>query len=246
VGGLAEHKRGPSRLLIADNQPLFRCALSNILNEYSDFEVVAEANDGREALELTRRLRPDLVLIDVAMPLINGLAATRTIKQEFPETGVLILTAFKDPEYLLEAIEGGAAGYILKTATPQDIMGAVEDVLRGETPLDRELCTLLLRQLILERQEIKSPVGISASRRPLEQHPGEAPLDNGFAPREIQVLRLVSVGRTNREIAQALLISTSSVKKHLQRVVSKLGVSDRVQAAVRAVELGLLSEDDRE
>jgi DNA-binding NarL/FixJ family response regulator len=205
-----------------------------------DLEVVGEAGDGREALEFCRRLRPELVLMDVQMPRMDGLAATRAIKQEFSDIVVLIVTTFEDPDYLLEAIKGGAGGYVLKSATPQEIIEAVRGVLRGESPLSPELSALLLRRLIAERQG-SSQEGAATTRRPSKDlgQPLAAPL----APREGEVLRLVAWGQTNQEIAQNLFISTSTVKKYVRGVIDKLGVSDRTQAAVRAVELGLLSEE---
>jgi DNA-binding NarL/FixJ family response regulator len=231
----------PPRIVVADDHPLFRSALLQILSKPSDLEVVGEASDGREALELCRKLRPDLVLMDVRMPQMDGLTATRAIKQEFPDTAVLIVTTFEDPDYLLEAIQSGAAGYVLKSATPQEIIEAVRGVLSGESPLSSELSALLLRRLVAERQQ-RSPEDVTAARRPPEKRP-VPPLAESLAPREAEVLRLLACGHTNQQIARNLFISTSTVKKYVHGVIGKLGVSDRVQAAVRAVELGLLSEE---
>jgi DNA-binding NarL/FixJ family response regulator len=242
VGRVENHKGGPSRIVVADDHPLFRSALTSILSEHSDFEVVGEAVDGREALKLCRKLRPDLVLMDVRMPQMDGLAATRVIKQEFPDTAVLILTSYEDPDYLFEAVKAGAAGYILKITSTQEIIDAVRRVLSDESALSPELSALLLRRLI--REKLDGPQqDITTSRRPPEEHPGAPPLAVPLAPREEEVLRLVAWGQTNREIARNLFISTSSVKKHVRRIMDKLAVSDRTQAAVRAVELGLLAEE---
>ena len=232
----------PTRLIIADDHPLFRSALRYVFDGCpDDFTVVGEATDGREALELCRRLRPELVMMDVRMPRMDGLAATRAIKQEFPHIAVLILTTFEDPNYLFEAIKVGAGGYILKSATSEEIIDAVRGVLSGEAPLSRELSALLLRRLIAEMQE-RPQEDVATPRRAAEEYPLPA-LAKPLAPRETQVLRLVVRGQTNPEIARNLLISTSSVKKYLHRAIEKLGVSDRVQAAVRAVELDLLFEE---
>jgi len=213
-----------------------------MMGRQPDLEVVGEADDGREALELCRRLRPELVLMDVQMPRMDGLAATRAIKRECSDTAVLIVTTFEDPDYLFEAIKGGAAGYVLKTAAPQEIIDAVRGVLSGESPLSRELSALLLRRLVAERQEGSVEEGVTASRRSPKKDSGP-PLAKALAPREAEVLRLVACGRTNQEIARSLFISTSTVKKYVRGVIGKLGVSDRVQAAVRAAELGLLSQE---
>jgi DNA-binding NarL/FixJ family response regulator len=224
--------QAPSRVIIADDHPLFRSAIRRTLDVHPDLEVVGEAADGREALELCRRLRPDLVLMDVQMPQMDGLAATRAIKREYPDTEVLIVTTFEDPDYLFEAIQAGAAGYVLKIATPQEIIEAVRGVLRGESPLSPELSALLLRRLVAEKRQERPPEGC-----PLP------PLAEPLAPREVEVLRLLARGHTNQEIAQNLYVSTSTVKKYVHAVICKLGVSDRVQAAVRAAELGLLSSE---
>ncbi len=241
VDRVANNTVRPRQLVIADDHPLFRSALKHLLSAHSDLEVVGEAADGREALELCRRLHPDLVLMDVQMPRMDGLAATRAIKREFPDTAVLILTTFEDPDYLLEAIKVGVAGYVLKIAPTQEIVEAVRRVLSGESPFSGELSALLLRRLVAERQE--STPESSAPRRPLEERPAAA-LADPLAPREEAVLRLVARGQTNQEIARNLFISTSTVKKYVRAVIGKLGVSDRIQAAVRAVELDLLSEED--
>ena len=239
MGREENHEGGPSRIVVADDHPLFRSALTSILSGNSDLEVIGEVADGREALKLCRKLRPDLVLMDVMMPQMDGLAATRAVKQEFPDTAVLILTSYEDPDYLFDAIKAGAAGYILKVTSPLEIIDAVRSVLSDESPLSQELSALLLRRLIKEKQE--KPNQDTAYRNPLEGDP-VPPLTQSLAPREGEVLRLVAWGQTNQEIARNLLISTSTVKKHVHRVMDKLGVSDRTQAAVRAVELGLLAE----
>src|SRR3712207_6408756 len=139
----------PARLIIADDHPLYRSAVSRTLEEHSSlWEVVAEAADGLEALELCRSSRPDLVLMDVGMPRMGGLAATRAIKEELPLTIVLIMTALEEPDNLAEALRAGAAGYVTKTAAPQQIIGAVQQVLDGEYPLNQEVAKRLLLDLV--------------------------------------------------------------------------------------------------
>src|SRR5215212_9158691 len=182
MGRVENHEGGPSHIVVADDHPLFRSALASILSRHSDFEVVGEASDGREALKLCRNLRPDLVLMDVGMPRMDGLAATRAIKQEFPDTVVLILTSYEDPDYLFEAIKAGAAGYILKIASTQETIKAVKRVLSDESPLNQELCALLLRRLINEKQE-RPQQDISSSRWTPEEYPALPPLAEPLAPR---------------------------------------------------------------
>ncbi len=228
-----------SRVLIVDDHPLYRDALKQMISRQSNLQVVGEAADGQEALELCRRLRPDLVLMDVRMPQMDGLAATRAIKEEFPHTIVLILTSFEDPSYLLEAIRSGAAGYALKYVSAQQLTEVIQRALRGEFPLDQELTKGLLLRLVDETKEEKL-ADLPLPRRPPEERTEPAVLQS-LTPREIEVLELLARGQSNQEIAQSLLIGVSTVKKHVRQIIAKLGVSDRTHAAIRAIELGLLS-----
>ncbi|MCA3748774.1 MAG: response regulator transcription factor [Rubrobacter sp.] len=231
---MADERPAPARLIVADDHDLVRTTMRGMLADEPGVEVVGEAASGREALDLCRRMRPDLVLMDVRMPGMDGIEATRAIKEECPGVTVLMVTAFEDPDYLLEAIRAGAAGYVLKHASRRQLLDAVRGVLRGESPLNQELAMRLLRRLAGE-------VGTRGPAPP----PGN-PKDRKGQPtrsltaRELEVLRLLALGKTNRQIAKELYLSLSTVKRHLERILSKLGVSDRTQAAVRAIELGLL------
>ncbi len=236
----------PARIIIADDHPLYRSAVRSTLEKHSgSWEVVAEANDGLEVVELCRSLSPDLVLMDVAMPRMSGLEATRALKEELPRTIVLIMTALEDPDRLAEALRAGAAGYVIKTAPPQQIIGAVRQALDGEYPLNHEVAKRLLLDLIdEEHKERRPPSQRAPERRPIGgEYPPEA-LPSSLSAREVKVLRLVARGQTNQQIAENLLLSLSTVKKHVRQIISKLDVSDRTQAAIRALELGLRLERD--
>jgi DNA-binding NarL/FixJ family response regulator len=206
-----------------------------MLADAPGLEVIGEAADGLEALDLCRRVRPDLILMDLRMPRMDGLQATRLIKEEHPKTSVLVLTMHENTDYLLEALRVGAAGYILKDADYDDVVGAIQKVLIGESPLAPQLAARLLRRLALD-----------------VQRPGLAPLDpqgaklpQPLTPREIEVLEQLAQGKTNPEIAEEFVITIGTVKNHVEHLIAKLGVSDRTQAVVRALELGIISFPER-
>jgi DNA-binding NarL/FixJ family response regulator len=226
----------PARLLIADDHALLRAGIRAMLEGKPEVEVVGEAQDGEEAVALCRELRPDLVLMDLSMPEMDGIEAIRAIKGEFPRIGVLVLSAHADQDLLLEAVRAGAAGYVLKGVGPDELLGAVRRTLGGESPVDQELVMRLVRRLA---EEARPPAEPSAGKRE-ETAPGS------LTTRELDVLRLLATGKTNRQIAHELHLSLSTVKRHLERIISKLGVSDRTQAAVKAVELGLIDPERAE
>jgi DNA-binding NarL/FixJ family response regulator len=230
--GLSSHKR----LLIVDDHALVREGMRAMLASEQNLNVVGEAGNGREALELCRELRPDLILMDVRMPEMDGLAATQEIKGEYPETRILILTTHESPEYLMDAIRAGASGYVLKDSTKQRLLDAVRRVISGEGPVNQELAMQAIQHLTDENRGYAEPLPEPTEKR------REESFAEPLTDREIEVLRLLALGKTNRQVAKELLISLSTVKSHVQHLNIKLGVSDRTQAAVRAVELGLLPE----
>ena len=222
----------PARVLLADDHDVVRQGFRLVLGTQPDLEVVGEAADGQEALKQARRLRPDLVLMDVTMPVMGGLEATRRLKAEMPGVCVLMFTSHEDPEYLLEAIQAGAAGYVLKGAPVSRLIGAIRRALGGESPLDQELAARLIRGLSEKVGATRREVPAAGTvRRPLAE-----PLTR----REVEVLGLMAQGRTNPEIARELVIARPTAKTHVERVIRKLGVSDRTQAVVRAIDLGLV------
>ena len=209
------------RLVIVDDHDLARAGLASLLSTDPRLHIVGEATTGREALAVCRHLRPDLVLMDVRIPDLDGLAATRAIKQECPGTSVIIVTMHENADYLVEAVRAGAAGYVLKGASKQELVSTVSRVLAGEPVISSDLTIQLLRRLIRSDQVATAATQLTA--------------------REYDVLRLLVQGQTNGEIARDLRISRSTVKAHVEHILDKLGVSDRTQAAVRAVELGLVA-----
>ena len=223
------------RVLVADDHELVRDGFRRMLGYEEDLEVVGEARDGREAVELCRRLDPDLVLMDVRMPKMDGLEATRAIKAEQPAVGVLVVTTYDNPDYLLEAIKAGAAGYVLKDAPNRQLTNAIRRALDGESPLNQELASQLIRRLAGEAtQPAQEPASVAEGRGA-----EAAPLLKELTLRELEVLKLVARGKTNQEIAEGLSISKATAKVHIKHIISKLEVSDRTQAVVRALELGL-------
>jgi DNA-binding NarL/FixJ family response regulator len=209
------------RVVIVDDHDLARAGLASLLSTDPRLLIVGEATTGREALALCRHLRPDLVLMDVRIPDLDGLAATRAIKHECPSTSVIIVTMHENADYLVEALRAGAAGYVLKGATKQELVSTVSRVLSGEPVINSDLTLQLLRRLIRADNVATAATQLTA--------------------REYDVLRLMVQGQTNGEIARDLRISRSTVKAHVEHILDKLGVSDRTQAAVRAVELGLVA-----
>src|SRR3712207_6125325 len=221
-----------TRLVIVDDHELTRASLRNMLADEPDIEVVGEAVNRREALLLCSRLRPDSVLMDVRMPEMDGLAATREIKQRYPQIRVVILTMHENPDYLFEALKAGAAGYVLKDAPQEEVVEAVCRVQEGESPLDEELAARLLRRLAAESERR----GILIGR---EGHHGEPPAQ-ALTRRESEILGLMKLGKSNRQIAEELGISLATAKNHVEHIITKLEVSDRTQAVVRGLELGIL------
>lgn len=221
-------KHGQARLVIADDHELARAGLRTMLIGQHGIELLAEAKNGREALELCRGLQPDLALIDVRMPDMDGLATCRSIKQEVPATNVILVTMHENPHYLLEALRAGASAYVLKDVTQRELLATIRRVLRGESVLDPDIVVRVLGHMSGD-----------TSRH------GHLPAVQ-LSPREREVLQLLAQGLTNREIARILTVSASTIKIHVEHILAKLDVSDRTQAAVRAIELGLLQPAYRE
>jgi DNA-binding NarL/FixJ family response regulator len=213
------------KVLIADDQALVRGGFRVILESEPDIEVVAEAADGDEAISAAARARPDVILMDVRMPKLDGIEATRRVMLRLPEVRVLVLTTFDHDEYLYDAVRAGARGFLLKNVSPDDLVHAVRATAAGDTSLD----PTLIRRLLEEFAHRPPPGGRAPERLA------------ALTDRELEVLRLMAVGLSNPEIADRLVIAETTVKTHVGNVFSKLGLDDRVQAVVLAYETGLVT-----
>jgi DNA-binding NarL/FixJ family response regulator len=209
----------PIRVLVVDDHAVVREGLRTFLELQDGIEVAGEAADGEEAIEAAGRLRPDVVLMDLVMPALDGLAAMRVLRERVPGARVIVLTSFADDDKLLPALRAGAAGYLLKNAEPQELARAVRAAHAGEALLDPHVAARLVDALAGKKE----------------------PLDR-LTPREREVLQLIGRGFSNKRIARELRLSEKTVKTHVGHVLAKLGVDDRTQAAVFAVRTGLIDQ----
>jgi DNA-binding NarL/FixJ family response regulator len=217
----------PIRVLLAEDQPIVRAGFRALLDAEADLQVVGEAADGSEAVALTRDLRPDLVLMDIRMPDLDGLEATRqiTADQALDNTRVLVLTTFELDEYVFGALRAGASGFLLKGGEPGELLTAIRLVAAGESLLAPSVTKRLIEAYIAQPEQ--------------EAPPTSEGLDE-LSPRELEVLGLVAQGHTNREIADSLYLSPLTVKTHVSRILTKLRARDRVQLVVIAYQAGLV------
>ena len=213
------------RVLVVDDQALFREALVTLLGARPEVEVAGEAGDGRQALERTAELQPDVVLMDLHMPVLDGIAATRRLRVEQPGVRVLALTTFDDDEDVFAALRAGALGYLLKDVSADRLVEAVQAAARGESVLQPSVAAKVVARF--------AQLDDAPRSRP-------QPLVVPLSDRELDVLRLLADGRSNREIATALFLAEGTVKNHVTNVLGKLGARDRTQAALRARALDLL------
>lgn len=211
------------RVLIADDHSLVRKGLKQILELEKDFEVIGQAADGRQAIEMTTSLKPDVVLMDINMPIINGLKAIKMLKENNTSARIIVLTIHEDKEYLLETIRMGAAGYIMKDAEVEHLIEAIRMVYRGKIYIQPNLTS----DIIKEFDSLPNSAVINKTN------------ENGLTQRESEVLMLISEGLNNREIADTLYISEKTVKNHVSNIFKKLDVCDRTQAAIYAIKHNL-------
>lgn len=213
----------PIRIIIADDHTIVRSGIRLLLENEPDIEVVGEALDGAQAVELVSRLQPDVVLMDVTMPVMDGLEATCRIKADFPHVQVLILTMHRSEEYFFEMLKAGASGYLLKAADTSDLVKAIRVVHRGDAFLYPSMAKKLLQEYVSQ-----VPAGDSSSLR--------------LSPREKEILRLIGEGYSNKEIAEKLVVSSSTVHTHISNLMCKLGLDNRHEIIQYARQHGLLKD----
>lgn len=227
-------------MLLCDDHAVVREGTRRLLEEEPDIEVVGEASDGLEAIEMVRKLSPHVVAMDVSMPRMNGIEATRKIKEMCPSVFVLALTAYDDFAYVTSLLEGGASGYILKTVRSPELIAAIRATALGESILDAGVAREVFGRIARHSREkdVSAAVPPGPARTPADEGPGK------LTVKEMEVLRLAASGRSNKEIALELRSSPRTVQTHLASIFSKLDVASRTEAVIKALKTGLLSQSD--
>lgn len=215
----------PIRILLADDQALFRESLHAFLSLQADLSVVGEASTGEEALCLAALLKPDVALMDVRMPVMDGVEATRRLHAAQPGCRVIMLTTFDDDEYVFEALRNGAVGYLLKDTSAEKLFEAVRAAARGESFLQPSVAAKVVQEFARMAKQVPDRAAV---------------LVEPLSAREVEILRLIAAGKSNREIAAQLFITEGTVKNHVTEILGKLGVKDRTQAAMKARDLKLV------
>lgn len=211
------------RVLIADDHHVVRRGLVFFLKTQETIDVVGEAANGKEAVELARKLNPDLILMDLIMPEMDGIQATKIIKTEMPKIKIMMLTSFSDQEHVIPAIEAGASGYQLKDIQPDELVSSIKRIMNGEDQLHPKATSLVLKHLSSNKRQERKPV-------------------DDLTRRELEVLKEIASGKSNKEIASSLYITEKTVKTHVSNVLAKLGLADRTQAALYAVRNHLVDQ----
>jgi DNA-binding NarL/FixJ family response regulator len=213
------------KVLLVDDQPLFREGLRTLLSVQPDFEVVGEAGDGEEAIKLARSLMPSVVLMDLQMPSVDGVEATRRLHEEQPGCRVVVLTTFDDDEMVFDGLRAGAVGYLLKDASSEKLAEAIRVAARGETFLQPSVAAKVVAEFT------------RLSRKPV---PPLSSMSEALSEREVEILRLIARGASNREIAHSLFLAEGTVKNHVTNILGKLDARDRTQAALKAKDSGII------
>jgi two-component system nitrate/nitrite response regulator NarL len=213
-------------VLVADDHVLFRAGLRYIVERWDDFSIVGEASDGEEALDLARQTCPDVILMDVSMPRMDGIESVRRIKTDVPGAHVVMLTVSESEDDLFRALKNGASGYVLKNVKPEALRTMLDGVLNGEAPLSACMAAKIVKEFSQNKEDASSSL----------------PELGSLTPRETDVLELVAAGLSNAEVAGRLVISENTVKKYLHNILEKLQLNNRVEAAVYAVRQGLIRD----
>jgi len=216
-----------TRILIADDHAMLREGMRNLLEKEKDFDLVGEAADGEEAVRLAGKLKPDIIIMDIVMPRLNGIEATKQIKQISPSTALLILTAYSDIRYIIGLLEAGACGYLLKNSPGKDVIRAIRAVRSGESVLDSEVTRKLVQRL--------------AS---LSKSPEDREASGQLTSREIEILKWAARGLSNKELSEKLFISLRTVKAHMTNIFNKLGCSSRTDAIIKGLKQGYIDLND--
>lgn len=218
----------PIRIILADDHVMLRQGTAELLRRQDDILVVGEAANGQEAVTLAQQTRPDIVVMDVRMPVLSGIEATRIIREEFPQVQVLVLSAHDDEQYIFSLLQAGASGYLLKTAPISELLNAIRQVHAGESPLDPAIARKVVARM--------SKTGPDDLPTGATDQPGET-----LTPRELEVLQLLAQGMSNRAIAESLFISERTVQAHLTSIFSKTQVSSRLEAVLNGIRRGWLT-----
>jgi NarL family two-component system response regulator LiaR len=216
-----------TRIMIADDHAMLREGMRNLLEKEKDFELVGEAADGEEAVQMAGKIKPDIIIMDIVMPKLNGIEATKQIKQVSPATALLILTAYSDIRYIIGLLEAGACGYLLKNSPGKDIIRAIRSVRSGESVLDSEVTRKLVQRL--------------AS---LSKNPDEREASGQLTAREIEILKWAARGLSNKELSEKLFISLRTVKAHMTNIFNKLGCSSRTDAIIKGLKQDYIDLND--
>ena len=215
------------RILLVDDQALFREGLHTLLSVHDDLQVVGEASNGQEAIDAVGKLAPDVVLMDLRMPVLNGVAATRQISESSPNSRVIVLTTFDDDDYIFDGLRAGAVGYLLKDVPSAKLVEAIRAAARGESFLQPSVAA----KVVAEFSRMSGPGKTAVPQQDLVEP---------ISDRELEILGVLATGASNREIANQLFITEGTVKNHVTNILGKLAVRDRTQAALKAKEMGLI------
>jgi two-component system, NarL family, response regulator LiaR len=218
---------GKIRILLADDHALLRQGTAELLQHEIDFEIVGQAENGLEAVRMAHEIQPDIIVMDVRMPVLSGVEATRQIRKELPQIQVLVLTAYDDDQYVFSLLQAGASGYLLKTAPATELIRSIHQVRAGESPLSPVIARKVVARL--------------NAGSPYDAGPEGAASPDALTPREVEILQFLARGLSNRDIAEALYISDRTVQAHLTNIFAKMQVSSRLEAVLKGIRMGWLT-----